>query len=119
VELMPFKKFINIYQKSEVIFEENNLGREMYVIHSGKVKISTRASGQEVVLAILGPGEFFGEMALIDNSPRSATAIAEENQTQLIVLDQAKFIYLISQQPAFALTVMHVLCQRIRGQKIS
>lgn len=55
-------------------------------------------------------------MALVDAAPRTATAIAEEDHTRLIVLDQSNFLYLISHQPAFALTVMHALCQRIRDR---
>jgi len=114
VEMTPFTKFIKAYQRSDIIFEENSLGDEMYVIHSGKVKLSTRAPGREVELATLGPGEFFGEMALVDAAPRTATATSLEDDTRLIALDQAKFLYLVSQQPAFALTIMHGLCQRIR-----
>jgi CRP-like cAMP-binding protein len=113
-ETIRFTKFIKSYKKSETIFEENTLGDEMYVIHSGKVKLSTKAPGREVELATLGPGEFFGEMSLVDAAPRTATAISLEDNTRLIALDQAKFLYLVSQQPAFALTIMHTLCQRIR-----
>jgi CRP-like cAMP-binding protein len=110
----PFTKFLRTYRKSEVIFEENTLGSEMYIIHSGKVKLTTTAPGHEVTLVVLGPGEFFGEMALCDSEPRTATAIADNNNTRLIALDHDKFLYLVSQQPAFALTIMHGLCQRIR-----
>lgn len=114
----PFEKFIKVYQKSDVIFEEKSPGGEMYIIRSGKVKVSTTTPRGETVLAILGPGEFFGEMALVDAAPRSGTATAEEDNTQLIVLDQEKFLYLIQQQPAFALTIMHTLCQRIRRRDL-
>lgn len=113
-ETSPFTKFIRSYRKSEVIFEEKSLGSEMYIIHSGKVKLTTTAPGHEVVLATLGPSEFFGEMALCDTEPRTATATADEDNTQLIAVDHDRFLYLVSQQPAFALTIMHGLCLRIR-----
>jgi CRP-like cAMP-binding protein len=115
MEEMPrFTKFIKSYQKSDVIFEENSRGDEMYIIHSGKVRLTTRAPGRMVELATIGPGEFFGEMALVDAAPRTAMAIADEDDTRLIAVDQGKFLYLVSQQPAFALIIMSALCKRIR-----
>ena len=53
-------------------------------------------------------------MALVDNAPRSVSAVAGADQTRLLALDRDKFLFLVSHQPAFALTIMHVLCQRIR-----
>jgi len=114
LEITPLKRFIRACQQSEVIFQENSQGNEMYIIYSGKIKLSTTAPGQDVVLGTLGKGEFFGEMALVDAAPRTATATAEEDNTQLIVLDKERFMYLVQQQPAFALIIMHTLCQRVR-----
>ena len=116
----PFEKFTRVYRGSEVIFEENSLGGEMYIIHSGAVRLSKKTeTGSPMTLATLGAGDFFGEMALIDMSPRSAEAVAAEDETRLIVLDLAKFLYLIQQQPEFALTIMRTLCQRIRESNIA
>lgn len=114
VKTVSLENFIKVYRKSEVIVQENTQGDEMYLISSGKVRLSTMAPGREVELAMLGPGDFFGEMSLVDTDPRNATAIAEEDNTRLVTLDQKRFLYLISQQPAFALRIMHELCQRIR-----
>ena len=113
-EMTTLKRFIKVYEKSEVIFEENSQGNEMYIVRSGNVMLSTQAPGQEVVLGTLGKGDFFGEMALIDAAPRTATATAEESNTELIALDKERFMYLVQQQPAFALIIMHTLCQRVR-----
>jgi CRP/FNR family transcriptional regulator len=108
--------FMRVFRGSEVIFQEGTHGDEMYIICEGSVRLTTRADGQEAVLGVLGPGEFFGEMALVDATPRAATATAVDDQTQLIVLDQAKFLYLVSQQPPFALYIMHGLCQRLKDR---
>lgn len=71
------QKFVRSYQKSEVIFSENSPGKDMYIVYSGKVGLHTKeALGHKKLLATVKAGDFFGEMALVDDSPRSATAIA-------------------------------------------
>lgn len=114
-EMAGLPKFRQSYRKSEVIFEEGSSGSQMYLIHSGKVLLSVRQSkAQGVPLAVLSAGDFFGEMALVDDSPRSATASALEDGTELIVIDRARFLFLVRQQPEFALSLMHTLCRRLR-----
>jgi CRP/FNR family cyclic AMP-dependent transcriptional regulator len=111
----PLPQFRQSYRKSEVIFEEGSIGSEMYLIHSGRVLLSVRQDGtRQTPLVVLNPGDFFGEMALVDDSPRSATASAATDNTQLIVLDRARFLFMVRQQPEFALSLMHTLCQRLR-----
>lgn len=108
-------KFRQRYRKSEVIFEEGSTGSEMYLIHSGRVLLSVRRNEtQQVPLVVLNPGDFFGEMALVDDSPRSTTASAVEDDTESIVMDRARFLFMVRQQPEFALSLMHTLCQRLR-----
>ena len=107
-------KVTRTFQDLEVIFEEGSYGDEMYIVHSGAVHLVKKSVGREIVIATIQPGEFFGEMALVDNAPRSVSAVAGADQTRLLALDRDKFLFLVSHQPAFALTVMHVLCQRIR-----
>ena len=114
-EISPLQRFLRTYRKSEVIFEVGSTGNEMYLIHSGKVLLSVRrGENEEAKLAVLNPGDFFGEMALVDDCRRSATASALEDNTHLIALDKAKFLYMVQQQPQFAISVMHTLCQRLR-----
>jgi CRP/FNR family transcriptional regulator len=108
-----YDKFIKSYVKDEVIFTENSPGKEMFIISSGRINLYKERQGGRILLATVYPGDFFGEMALVDNSPRSATAIAAED-TQLIILDEAKFFYLLRQQPEFALVMMQRLCEMLR-----
>lgn len=115
-----FEKFLRTFQKGEVIFEDGAAGAEMFIVHSGKVRLLKKASGgEEKTLAVLGPGEFFGEMSLIDGSPRSTSATAEEPGTNLIALDITKFIYLVQQHPYFSFTIMGKLCKRLREANVS
>lgn len=108
-------KFRQTYRKSEIIFQEGSTGSEMYLIHSGRVSLSVKQNeGEWVPLVVLDPGDFFGEMALVDDSPRSATASAVEDDTELIAMDRTRFLFMVRQQPEFALSLMHTLCQRLR-----
>jgi CRP-like cAMP-binding protein len=114
-ETSALPKSLQRYGKSEIIFEQGSTGSEMYLIHRGKVLLSVRQDEtQEVPLAILNPGDFFGEMALVDDSRRSATASAVEDDTELIVMDRSRFLFMVRQQPEFALSLMHTLCRRLR-----
>jgi CRP-like cAMP-binding protein len=86
----------------------------LYIITSGKVKIAYASSdGQEAVLAILGAGDFFGELALLDDSPRSASAESLES-TQMLTLHRDEFLGFIDNNPAFSRQVLNVLARRIR-----
>ncbi len=110
------QEFLRTYKESEIIFEEGSKGIEMYLIHSGKVLLSTKqADAEAVTLAILNPGDFFGEMSLVDDFVRSATAVAAEDNTRIMALDRQKFVFMVRQHPQFALSVMHTLCDRMRS----
>ena len=97
------------FAAGEKIFVEDDEGSAMYVVRSGRVNILTYGT----VLESVGPNGMFGEMALIDGSPRSATAVASE-PCELAPIDQAAFAHLVRQDPDFALRVMRLLAQRIR-----
>jgi len=106
---------IRKFDASNIIFEEGAVGSEFYIILSGAVAIRKNVNGELRQIALLRPGEFFGEMAVVDRRPRSATAVAIEAATELMAVDAARFIYLVSQQPGFAMLVMEALSNRQRG----
>ena len=107
-------KFERAFNLDEVIFRQGDNGNSMFVVVEGAVRIEyERQSEQRLIVAIRTVGEFFGEMALVDAGRRSAFAIAATSPTRLIEIDRARFMYLVSQQPAFSLTVMRALCRRI------
>jgi CRP-like cAMP-binding protein len=93
-----------------VVFREGDSGKEMYGVLSGAVELKAGSN----VLATLGPGDTFGEMALVDDSPRSATATALTDTT-LAVIDEQQFIFLVQETPSFALQVMAALAAKLRA----
>jgi CRP-like cAMP-binding protein len=93
-----------------VIFKEGDAGDFMYVVKEGSVTLSLR----DKVLETVETGGVFGEMALIDNEARSATAVAKTD-CQLVPIDGKKFRFLIQQTPFFAQHVIRVLAQRLRN----
>jgi CRP/FNR family cyclic AMP-dependent transcriptional regulator len=99
-------KFI---KAGSVIFREGDEAHELFVIKSGQVRIQL---GNRT-LAELSANDVFGEMALIDNEPRSATALAVTD-VELVAVSEKQFLFLVGQTPYFALKVMRVLAQRLR-----
>ncbi|MBR0830556.1 cyclic nucleotide-binding domain-containing protein [Bradyrhizobium manausense] len=112
---MAIEKCINEFGVDDVIFEEGSTGRELFVVLDGEVEIAKVGAGTRTTIVKLGKGEFFGEMAVIDGSARSATAIASAPNTRVMKINHARFVYLVSQQPAFALMVMDALSKRLRA----
>lgn len=116
---MTIERCIDDYGVSEVIFEEGSAGRDLYVVLDGKVDIVKGSGAGQTVVISLGKGEFFGEMAVIDGSARSATAVAAAPGTRVMRINHARFVYLVSQQPAFALMVMDALSKRLRASNVA
>jgi CRP/FNR family transcriptional regulator, cyclic AMP receptor protein len=114
-DAMAIEKCINEFGVDDVIFEEGSTGRELFVVLDGKVDIAKVGGGKKTVIVTLGKGEFFGEMAVIDGSARSASAIASAPNTRVMRINHARFVYLVSQQPAFALMIMDALSKRLRA----
>jgi CRP-like cAMP-binding protein len=95
--------------EGKVLAREGEPGREFYVILDGKAAVSI--DGRDV--ATLGPGDFFGEMALLDQGPRVATVVAS-TPMDVAVLDPREFATLIEEHPAVARKVLKVMAQRLR-----
>lgn len=102
-----------IYPDGEIIFKEGDVGDKMYAIQSGKVKIMKNTPSGELAIAILGTGEIFGEMALFDRMPRSATAVAS-GETRILSIDKKKLFQTISRDPTLVFKIIESMSQRIR-----
>jgi CRP-like cAMP-binding protein len=102
------------YPRNSVILFEDDPGDALYIVSSGQVKVVLIGEdGREVILSVLGDGDFFGEMSLIDDEPRSAHVIAMKD-SRLLVLRREDFRTQLQQHPAVALTLLRVLVQRLR-----
>ncbi len=93
----------------ETIFDQGELADVMYVVREGEVDIVV---GDKVVETV-GVGGIFGEMALIDNSPRSASCVARTD-CKIIPVNQHWFVYMVQETPYFALQVMGIMAERLR-----
>jgi len=102
------------FNNGQVIFHHGDPGGLLYIISKGKVKIThSTPEGQEALLAILGVGDFFGELALLDDAPRSATAEALE-PTETLTLHRTDFRRFIDSNPDFAMHVLQSMARNIR-----
>ena len=101
------------YADGEIVFREGEKGDVMYVIQSGKVKIVKTSTSKDVLLATLEKGDIFGEMALFDRLPRSATAVAESD-TNILRIDKKKLFSTISKNPTVVLKILESMSSRIR-----
>jgi CRP/FNR family cyclic AMP-dependent transcriptional regulator len=100
---------VQSFKSGEIIFALGDAGHEFFVVKSGSVAV--RLGNR--TLQVLGPGEVFGEMALIDSGPRSATVVAE-TACDVVAISEKQFLFMISEAPYFALSLMRVLVQRLR-----
>jgi CRP-like cAMP-binding protein len=95
----------------DVIFTEGDAGSQMYGIIEGEIELHT----SNRVIATLGADDVFGEMAVVDSSPRMATAVATKDSA-LAVIDRQRFLFLVHETPMFALQVMSTMANRFRAQ---
>jgi CRP/FNR family cyclic AMP-dependent transcriptional regulator len=101
---------VRALEAGAVVFRDGDEGHEMYGVVSGSVALSKNG----VDVATIGPDGTFGELALIDHSPRSLTATTTE-PTTVAVINERTFLYLVHETPVFALQVMRSLADRLRA----
>jgi CRP/FNR family transcriptional regulator len=112
-DLIPKKEnFYYIYDDNKIIFLEHEPGSELYIIQEGKVKITKLVDENEVMLAVLKKGDIFGEMAILENKPRSASAIAF-GPTKLMGVTKANFEPMVQAHPEIAKRIIELLSERI------
>jgi CRP/FNR family transcriptional regulator, cyclic AMP receptor protein len=97
------------YAKEAIVMREGQMGACMYAVKSGRVAIAVR----EQVVEIVGPGGTFGEMALVDQSPRAASAMAA-CESELLAADRTAFVRAVARNPAFAMAMMRSVADRLR-----
>ncbi len=108
-----FNKYGKTFDNGKVIFNEGEEGDKMYIIQDGTVRISKEIGGREYTLAVLGKGDFFGEMAIVSRIKRSATATAGDT-VRLLEFDRQGFLGMIEKNAKIALNVIDKLCRRLQ-----
>lgn len=102
-----------VYQDSQVIVRQGETGDCMYVIQEGRVAVIQERDGKEVPLAVLGKGDFFGEMALFDREMRSSTVRAL-GEVRVLTIDKKTFMRRVHEDPSLAFRIVQQMSQRIR-----
>lgn len=103
------------YAKDDAVFHADEIGDVFYLIREGQVKVTmTSPEGKEIILSILAAGDFFGEMALFDNEPRSATVIAME-PIEVVSIWRTDFLHILSENFSITQKVLGELSKRLRN----
>jgi CRP/FNR family cyclic AMP-dependent transcriptional regulator len=108
-----FQRFGKEFKRGLVLFREGEPGKEMYVVQAGKVNITKTVRETEKILATLGAGEFFGEMSILNNKPRSAGAVVAED-AKLLVIDPKTFEAMIRGNVEIAVRLIKKLSDRLQ-----
>jgi len=116
LDMAAFARFSHVFKPGEIIFSEYEPGDTFYLIQSGKVKLIQSTGENERTLDILQPSEMFGEMAILENLPRSATAIAVDEVT-VLELNTQNFEILMLGNPQIALKLLRIFSKRIYDSK--
>ena len=107
------KQLGRAYRNGEIVFEEGSMGRDMYVIQDGEVEILKGTGESQFRLAVLGKGQIFGEMALFENLPRSAT-VRVKGKARILTVDARAFLSKVSADPTLAFHILKEMSQRVR-----
>ena len=103
------------YRRGEIVVEQGRKSNALFIFLTGRARVLTSDSrGREVILAVLQPGDYVGEMSLIDNEPHSATVRAEV-QTDVLVLGRAEFARCLPENSSLSYAIMRGLVQRLRN----
>jgi CRP/FNR family transcriptional regulator, cyclic AMP receptor protein len=108
------ERFARDFAAGTVLFEEGQPGEDMYVVLTGHVEIRRKVGETEHVLAVLNPGDFFGEMAILNQRPRSATAVTRVD-SQLLVIEGRMFEAMLRARPEIALRIIKTLAMRLEN----
>ncbi|MBA3490956.1 MAG: cyclic nucleotide-binding domain-containing protein [Rubrobacteraceae bacterium] len=98
----------------QLVLREGDPGDSLYVVLEGELEVTKRQGSQDVLLALYDPGQFFGEMALLEQAPRSAS-VRTVQESRLLVISQAAFQSLLSCSPAAPLRILHTVTSRLRS----
>ena len=107
-----FERFGKNVPTGTVLFREGDPGKDMYVLQAGRVQLTRRIKNEEKIVAVLLPGEFFGEMSIVNNRPRSATATVIED-AKMLVIDSRTFEAMIRGNAEIAVRLIKKLSTRL------
>lgn len=114
VDNVLFEKYGITVDANKVIFREGEPGDRMYIIQEGNVRISKQIEGKEHILAVLSKGDFFGEMALVNQEPRTATVTAGST-VKMLSFNREGFLGMIEKNGKIALNIIDKLCRRLNN----
>ncbi len=114
IEGLVARAVTQVVRSGTLLFSKGDPGSSLFAVCRGRVKISVPSSdGRDAVFNVIGPGEIFGEIALFDNGPRTASATAT-TECELMVIERRDFLPLMRRYPDLALRIIEVLCARLR-----
>jgi CRP-like cAMP-binding protein len=112
-----YQKFGRSVDPGETVFEEGDSGDQMFIIQEGQVRVTKKIGGREHTYAVLGKGDFFGEMAIVTNTKRTATVKAATH-CKLLCFNREGFLSMINKNPKIALNIIDKLCRRLQNSNM-